>query len=1798
MPFDITPRIEAWRKRLLDTTKRNRLINFKCGRAGGLALAHPDPGDIWDHLVVGSGPFAFVWKRDLLDLPPEPGEEAERGALTLFDPAEPPDPTAGPDILKRCRLSPRLRPNHLLTDLPDRLLAARLTRLALNSRESLTEQGVATLYVAFGFLRWFESPDSQIDIRSPLLLVPVRLERENIEAPWGLLAEDEDILPNHSLAQLLAQDFRLRLPLPEDGETAADDAGWRTHYYGEVERCLRDLPRWEVVDEVALGTFSFQKLAMWEDLGRNHEQIAAHDLCRAIAGDTTVALRSPGDLPADADLDRLAHPSQTFHILDADSSQHAAIEAAKRGASLVLDGPPGTGKSQTIANVIAEFLAAGKTVLFVSEKAAALEVVQRRLQDKGLGDFCLACHSHKANKREVVSELGRSLALPAEAFHDPNDELQRLYEARGRLNEYVRELRIPRPPLGKTAYEVHGELARLAHLPSRSLCPVSQVLERDAAYLRHVENSLERLPDCRGVIENRDRHPWRGCCAPVFSLSVRDEVRHHFSRLVEALGQAGVVAAALHRLSFGPSAPTWAQWLGSLEAARSVLACPMVPPAWFARDPRPVAEAVVQLDDLTRAYRRGVGALPEFAPGVLQHADPGALMETASGPAASRHLVHEAGETMRSMGQRLEGIGTSIRDLSRAVGTVDRAAKRVGELLRISLPPLPVKSLRKLAALAEHVVRMKPVRRSWWDGGRRKELQTVVAKCQAEARDAQDTRAGLAGRLSPRAFARDSAMLAAEASRFRSFLARLRPRWWRSIRRQVAGWYMGETPRTPALLDDLAQVASYHRRLDYCDAVRAQYGADLLTGDDGEPDWGETLEALQSVDHLVELLGKKIPTALQEALSTNEGLERPALSAAAQALGEQLGSLRQRLAALAGQYALVEVTDGEPYRVRIAAPELATWLEAQLASIGQEAAILERATGWLADGRDVPAESWPARRRALGELGKLRARIASLCGRIWPGQPPGGVEDRDWAQLRAAAEALLDLLAKVRAPVPAPAVRALTVPAARTELEEAVRQGDAVRNGEIGASWQFLARLFDLGKAVSTGIVIEAATLGDLCLWLAARAEDADQLREWTQYCEVERELGRMGLSTVLAEVVSGRVKPEEAGRAFRARFLRLWLDAVYERVPALRTFTSDAQERLAEQFRELDRRSVASAAARVRAFQLSRPDRPRSGATDAPGSSELGTLLREVNKKRRQLPLRKLFAVIPTLLPRLKPCLMMSPLAVSTYLGSSDLRFDLVIFDEASQVRPHDAICAVYRGRQLVVAGDQKQLPPTSFFERALEDEGFSSDDSEDEGGGLEDFESVLDICCTLGLPRRRLRWHYRSRREGLIAFANHFVYDNELVTFPSSHDVDGNPAVTFEYVSDGRWKAGASGGFNAVEAQRTAELVIAHARERPRESLGVIAFSQRQQDCIYDKLERLRHDNPDLEDFFREDKDEPFFVKNLENVQGDERNVIFLGIGYGPDESDPRRIAMRFGPLNRQGGERRLNVAVTRARQRMTVISSLSAEHIDLSRTGAVGARLLRAYLDYAQRGPEALRAAITRANDQDFDSPFEQEVYDELTRRGLSLHRQVGCSGFRIDLAIVDPIVSGRYLLGVECDGATYHSSATARDRDRLRQEVLEGLGWRICRIWSTDWLRAREKQVGRVLAALEVARRERAAPPRVVPPAPVTRPGEGRPPEAESAAGLSTPAVTPSYASIDEVPESTVRNAACEALRAFGATEVSELIQAVARRLGFRRTGSRIQSRIERSLEALIQAGQICRTADQRLQLAQGPQAGTG
>jgi very-short-patch-repair endonuclease len=489
---------------------------------------------------------------------------------------------------------------------------------------------------------------------------------------------------------------------------------------------------------------------------------------------------------------------------------------------------------------------------------------------------------------------------------------------------------------------------------------------------------------------------------------------------------------------------------------------------------------------------------------------------------------------------------------------------------------------------------------------------------------------------------------------------------------------------------------------------------------------------------------------------------------------------------------------------------------------------------------------------------------------------------------------------------------------------------------------------------------------------------------------------------------------------------------------------------RAVEEYVEADHAHIAATAERVRSA-VSR--NIREILADSPAQEAL--VRAEAGKARRHKPLRDLMPQASAALTAIKPCWAMSPLVVASTLPPGRF-FDVVIFDEASQVQPAQSISAISRGRQVVVAGDERQLPPTNFF-TVVSDDSESTDESLTEG-----FESVLDVLAA-ALPTRRLMWHYRSRDERLIAFANHAMYDGSLITFPGT---SVQSAVTFEPVGGVSVLHAGEDAIESTDAEvaRVVELVLEHARTRPDESLGVIALGIKHANRLDAAITEALKGAKDVADLFADDREERFFVKNLERVQGDERDAIILSVGYG--KTPHGRVLHRFGPLNIEGGERRLNVAMTRARVRMTVVSALRAEDLDPNRLRARGAVMLRDFLAYAESGaahlPGADRVSSTPALD-----PLLHDLADRLRRENLTVHEGFGTADQRIDLAIEDPYHRGRVLIAVETDGPSYAALRSTRDRDRLRPEQLERLGWKHLRVWSTDLFRDPAKEIARIL-----------------------------------------------------------------------------------------------------------------------------------
>lgn len=570
---------------------------------------------------------------------------------------------------------------------------------------------------------------------------------------------------------------------------------------------------------------------------------------------------------------------------------------------------------------------------------------------------------------------------------------------------------------------------------------------------------------------------------------------------------------------------------------------------------------------------------------------------------------------------------------------------------------------------------------------------------------------------------------------------------------------------------------------------------------------------------------------------------------------------------------------------------------------------------------------------------------------------------------------------------------------------------------------------------------------------------DFDKLGNWINFMRLFRQLGKEDLLRFVNQSIEDRIAPYQIVGTYKKEFYKQWIESIIFSVPELSSFNRIRQDQAVQSFISKDNLQYEISKSQIKS-ELSQN---RPNLEMVAGGSAVSILRREGQKKRKQMPIRKLLAETGDVVQLIKPCFLMSPLSVSTFLDPNVISFDTVVFDEASQIFPQDAIGAIYRGKQLIVVGDSKQMPPSNFFNASTDIE-----DEDEEVGDVTDFESILDICSSV-FDTERLAWHYRSRYEQLIAFSNMNFYNNHLVTFPSAATDHKGIGVDYYYV-DGIFDRKSK--TNRIEADFIVDLVYENIKKYPNRSLGVVAFSVAQQNLIDQLLSKKREMDPSYEWFFKGDNPEPFFVKNLETVQGDERDTIIFSVAYAKDIQG--RFIHNFGPLNREGGERRLNVAVTRAKENVQLVASIHYTDIN-TENKSEGTRLLRAYLDYAQNGAVALERAINVPEEDHFDSYFEEEVCEYLRDCGFTVDTQVGCSGYRIDMGVRIPN-SSNYVLAIECDGATYHNSKNARDRDSLRQRVLENMGWKFYRIWSTDWYKNKPLEKVRLHEAVMKAMEE--------------------------------------------------------------------------------------------------------------------------
>lgn len=1339
-------------------------------------------------------------------------------------------------------------------------------------------------------------------------------------------------------------------------------------------------------------------------------------------------------------------------IIDADSSQHSAIVDVFAGKSLVIEGPPGTGKSQTIANIIAAAMDAGKTVLFVAEKLTALEVVHRRLEEVGLGPFCLELHSDKTQKSRLMEDLKRRLDL-RRSFRPPaalEDRARVLADSRHRLNSYARKINARVGTIGWTVHEVlwgtqrrrltlgdQAETWKNVVLPGVESLTLSAYEELRRCALAFGE-SLTHVRST-GVLSS---HPfwgiWPGRTDPAFEAKLLETLKSLRERSSDAVAQLRVlskelgapcppsidylhtlrirvehlhelahqaVMAGVQALSTEPARRTLASWLAELDGyleARSRL------------DARiPDAEA-----------RRSVFELPRFA---FDHLASSALLASI---AEAPELVKDARAELRAAASHIERFEATIGSgLPRTIAMA-QMARDVAECA--SRAPFEALSYRTrgdddVDALLESAERRcADLRREGADLDAQFHLASLPEASALEGHTAVCASAGFFSFFNSayRAAKRQFLILHREAKRstntemaagFRGLAAYLRKReafdFDTALRELFGASFRGVETRFDKILlarqwqkEAIAVQRRHRRAMGLISLVNAP--AELLhdlaalhAGVEAPP--ADILARTRSVlavrGDTADVESSPLPEIEARLDETVRAVE-PLRAAAARLRGGGLptvGSLQEShhehttLQAIRDR---LEASEGCRAALGDAFAGVATVPTVGRATLAYANAVFDPQTPDL-------LRSYLLRRSSRD----FRDRLISL--------------------LRAAEQALVAMHA----------------------AEDGFRAtGDVVLAHWYGTDDPRPAP--DVVFARTTRALAEQNALPGWAAYLAARIAlfhaGGDFLREAAEQDE------RVDLAT-LATAAELVVYAAHAARTFA-------------RDPELARHDGVSHASVRDQFRRYDQDVMRLERERTAARVDARPVPEGVRAPLVKNLTEFALLEHELRKQRAHVPIRQLVNRAGGALRALKPCFMMSPRSVAQYLQGGLHTFDLIIMDEASQLRPEDAIGAVVRGKQLVVVGDSKQLPPTSFFTSDGGDD--TEADEEDDEAITDNKESILDLARTVFRSVRQLRWHYRSRHGSLIAFSNDRYYGGDLIVFPSAHDSTEDLGVRLVQVENAMY----ADGQNLAEARAVVDAVVNHLKERPEATLGVVALNIRQKTLIQETLYERFKTEPELRQHFeRPGQTDAGFVKNLESVQGDERDVIFISVTYGPS-TPGGAVARRFGPLNSENGWRRLNVLFTRAKRRVVVFASFAPEQLD-DEGLSQGGKDLRDYIAFARTGTYQQG----RLSGREPDSDFEVAVATVVREAGYSATPQVGVAGYFIDLAVRHRDRSGPYLLGIECDGAPYHSSFSARDRDRLRQQVLEGLGWKIHRIWSTDWYRDPHAQAQRLIEAIRGA-----------------------------------------------------------------------------------------------------------------------------
>lgn len=1648
------------RNTLLDLTNRNRLLNYNFPKAKSLAFADMNANAIAYELILGNSISFEAISRPTKDQLEELGlfHFDKDGSSKIYDEIK--SEKWANEFLgytDKCIFVPyqNSQPKPLLkTFLYLDELESRLKSIYSENKTAIEETGNSILYLTIGFLKWYEDENSDEERFASLFNIPLQIERRNSQRGryiYSISLSEEGISTNATLKEKLGKEFGLILP------EISDDILPEAYFAKIKENILLHKPRWKIVSKSCLSLLNFTKQVMYLDLDPQKWQGASIQLESHPIISKLFSLEGQEGIfnNIEYEIDTIPNIHQNFPLIaDADSSQHSALIDAVKGSNLIIEGPPGTGKSQTITNLIAALLNNGKKILFVAEKMAALEVVKKRLDNVGLGQFCLELHSHKANKVEVIKDLERQLENRVTNKNNHSQYLessiQNYEHAKDKLSSYADLINKEFKNSGKTIHQILSKVARL-----RKLFP-AMVLENfegkklelnDINVLKEKGTLLSKVYEkvaLQAPQNNIYKHPWYGVNYEFIREEDEEKLIHSLvewnndlDKLLNLINNNLISEDKLESITLQD---LWIlkESINALDEINKLINSEHCF-SYFLEllMNNEIDNLVTLLNDYEYVHQNLDKLSNILDENVLEHTELHAEIFLCL-----EKLKNLTSEDEYDL-ERLSQYNNEIKELINEFQDVIQAIYEIKQVLpkelffEASETENGLHEFTKIVTFVEELpLHLYEKRGQFFARDIKVDLDIIedLSRQRKELHNQLDSFFILSRTPNSEKLAEIFYDLEKHQGIFSFFNSQ-----YRSAKKQLS-LFLKSNLGIKETMSNLTNLIKYKQLGENIDKYVEQESFLLSFYQDEELDVSSLLKLYSWYQSIYQeygmIFGKRVVTG-QLLIDLDSRIVR--------SLHLEGTVLKNKVINCLKRFDELKVI-------------FSTFFDKKLnISLGKDSPILELSQSldnilssfekYISNGK-VSIRKIYQSREVLEEINhkidvnKEKGKKYNLSFMI------NGLEKDRLNFFRKLAHFYHVVCNNIL-------LRQILTENITLEKFNAViswvRSLEDINFTEIDKKEKYFSGLAKLD--IKMWKQSDDLSLKKLVERNMTAINNRDTLSAWIDFVNFKYSISNGELCCTLKALEEQILEPKDIELFIELSIYNYLSSDIFKENPILNTVSGIMQESLIDSFNKNDRDLMLHQRQQI-AFNASQGHIPIGiGSGVKSGYTECSLIMHEASKQKRHIPIRRLLENASQSIQELKPCFMMSPMSVAQYLQPGKFEFDVLIMDEASQILPQDAIGAIARSKNIVIVGDPKQLPPTDFFQSV------NMNVSDANTIAINDSESILEAVSSMFITRR-LRWHYRSQHESLIAFSNYAFYDSNLVIFPSPKEKSDELGIHFVKLN-GHFH----NNINLVEVNEIVNEII-RLVEKGEESIGVVAMNKHQQTEIQDALElRLQLDANLQKLFEQKEQKHQLFIKNLENVQGDERDVILISMTYGPEKMSGK-VFQRFGPINQSTGWRRLNVLFTRAKKRMKVFSSMSSSDILVNETSSRGVRALRDVLEYCENGRLDKHIITGKAPDSD----FEISVMKALKEHGYDCEPQLGVAGFFLDLAVRNPYNPSQFLLGIECDGASYHSAKSARDRDRLRQEILENLGWEIHRIWSTDWFKRPQEQIKRVLDRL--------------------------------------------------------------------------------------------------------------------------------